>query len=166
MDNNQQQPGQLTGEQMDEILQAAMAPWDERSWANLEERYPRTADALAFAVRHGGLTVEGLRDYCERWGYLPEVANWLRQCVLHLRREDAGRRMQAAEVDDDETAALTSRLPNLAPDEDGPSVLTTNGGIASDSVAELEPPDARPSLRLVEPVGRGLRRILEAGEGE
>jgi hypothetical protein len=150
MDDNQ--PAQLTGEQMDEILQAALAPWDARSWANLEEHHPATADALAYAVRFGGLTAEDVRDYCNTWGYLPEVANWLRQCVLHLGR------MQAAEVEaqGDETAgALTSPPPSIPPDAEGDAVTTPDD------------PARRPSLRLVEPGGRGdVRRLVEQGEGE
>jgi len=151
-----QQPVQLTGEQMDEILQAALAPWDARSWANLEERYPRTAEALAHAVRFGGLTVERLGDYCTRWGYLPEVFTWLRQCVLHLRR------MQADEGD--ETAALTSP-PSSDACDDGCCV-----GDAVSGALEVTPDGLlalRSSLRLVEPDGRsGARRLLEQGEDE
>ena len=79
----------MSTQQMDELLQIALAPWDERSWGNLSESHPATAEALARGVQ-GGLTVAGIRDYCTRWGYPDWVSNWLAQCVQHLHRQMAG----------------------------------------------------------------------------
>jgi hypothetical protein len=119
----------LTGEQMEEVLQVAMAPWDARSWDNLSEMYPHTADALAFAVRHGGLTAKGVRDYCDQWGYLPETANWLRQCVLHLHR------VQAADEEAEEAAAEAPRRGRPIADEPGQGGRRVVDGLSAARVA-------------------------------
>lgn len=72
--------------ELDELLQAAVAPWDEKSWERLHENYPRAASALGAAVTRG-LTEQQVRDYCARWGYPDWVGHWLAQAVTHLRRQ-------------------------------------------------------------------------------
>jgi hypothetical protein len=74
--------------ELDELLQAAVAPWDEKSWERLCENYPRAAAALGAAVARA-LTEQQVRDYCARWGYPEWVGHWLAQAVTHLRRQAA-----------------------------------------------------------------------------
>ena len=80
--------------EMNDLLRAAFAPWDERSWDNLLETYPDAALALETAVV-GGLTAERIRDYCAANGYPPGIGHWMAQAVQFLTRRpaaDAGRR--------------------------------------------------------------------------
>ena len=95
---------------VDELLQAAVAPWDEKSWERLRESHPTAAGALASAVARG-LTEQQVRDYCARWGYLEWVGHWLAQAVAHLRRVAA----EAAEtVDEPEAAPDGTDAPTAA----------------------------------------------------
>ena len=82
---------------MDDLLRAAFAPWDERSWDNLLETYPEAALALETAV-DAGLTAERVRDYCAAQGYPPGIGHWMGQAVQHLARRTAANAPTAGEA--------------------------------------------------------------------
>ena len=76
--------------QLNELLRAIFAPWDEHSWENFREAYPTQAQGLEAAVAEG-LTAERILDFCGQWGYPPRIGQWMAQAVLHLSRTTAGR---------------------------------------------------------------------------
>lgn len=68
-----------------ELLDGALAPWDERAWENFREEHATAASFLLDLVNAGG-TNEEIRDYCDQEGYPRRVADWLVHAAKHLRR--------------------------------------------------------------------------------
>ena len=102
--------------EMNDLLRAAFAPWDERSWDNLLETYPEAALALEMAV-DAGLTAEQVRDYCAAQGYPQGIGHWMAQAVQHLTRQpESAAERQQAQADD-------GRRPSVAIHDAEPSPI-------------------------------------------
>ena len=135
---------------MDDLLRAAFAPWNERSWDNLAELYPDAARALEAAV-DAGLTAEGVRDYCNEQGYPPGVGHWMAQAVQHLARQ------RQAAADSRAAAEAFSNLARVAAE-------------AAEAFSEPDKPasSARPALAIRDGApGRAAvrRRVIADARG-